>query len=46
LRPITLLTVWTALAAFVLAAPLGAGSGFPERIALPDGFRPQGIAIA
>jgi sugar lactone lactonase YvrE len=45
LRRITLLTVWTALAAFVLAAPLGAGSGFPERIALPDGFRPEGIAI-
>lgn len=46
MRRITLLTVWTALAAFVLAAPLGAGSGFPERIALPDGFRPEGIAIA
>jgi sugar lactone lactonase YvrE len=45
LRRITLLTVWTALVAFVLAAPLGAGSGFPERIALPDGFRPEGIAI-
>ena len=46
MRRITLLTVWTALAAFVLAAPLGAGSGFPERIALPDNFRPEGIAIA
>jgi sugar lactone lactonase YvrE len=46
LRRITLLTVWTALAAFVLAAPLGADSGFPERIALPDNFRPEGIAIA
>jgi sugar lactone lactonase YvrE len=45
LRRITLLTVWTALVAFVLAAPLGAGSGFPERIALPDNFRPEGIAI-
>lgn len=29
----------------MLAAPLGAGGGFPERIALPDGFRPEGIAI-
>jgi sugar lactone lactonase YvrE len=45
MRRITLLTVWTALAAIVLAAPLGAGGGFPERIALPDGFRPEGIAI-
>jgi sugar lactone lactonase YvrE len=45
MRRVTLLTVWTALAAIVLAAPLGAGSGFPERIALPDGFRPEGIAI-
>jgi sugar lactone lactonase YvrE len=45
MRRITLLTVWTALVAFVLAAPLGAGGGFPERIELPDGFRPEGIAI-
>ena len=45
MRRITLLTVWTALAASVLAAPLGAGSAFPERIGLPDGFRPEGIAI-
>src|ERR687898_2385854 len=45
MRRITLLTVWTAVAAIVLAAPLGAGGGFPERIALPDGFRPEGIAI-
>ena len=45
MRRITLLTVWTALAAIVLAAPLGARGGFPERIALPDGFRPEGIAI-
>ena len=45
MRRIMLLTVWTALVAFVLAAPLGAGSGFPERIALPDNFRPEGIAI-
>lgn len=45
MRRVTLLTVWTALAAIVLAAPLGAGGGFPERIELPDGFRPEGIAI-
>jgi sugar lactone lactonase YvrE len=45
LRRITLLIVWTALVAFVLAAPLAAGGGFPERIALPNGFRPEGIAI-
>jgi sugar lactone lactonase YvrE len=45
MRRVTLLTIWTALAAIVLAAPLGAGGGFPERITLPDGFRPEGIAI-
>jgi len=45
MRRVTLLTVWTALAAIVLAAPLGAGGGFPERIELPDGFRPEAIAI-
>jgi sugar lactone lactonase YvrE len=45
MRRVTLLTVWTAVAAFVLAAPLWAGGGFPERIALPDNFRPEGIAI-
>jgi sugar lactone lactonase YvrE len=45
IRRITLLTVWAAVAAIMLAAPLGASSGFPERISLPDGFRPEGIAI-
>jgi sugar lactone lactonase YvrE len=40
-----LLTLWTAVAAFVLATPLAAKSNFPERIALPDNFRPEGIAI-
>jgi sugar lactone lactonase YvrE len=40
-----LLTIWTAVAAIVLATPLGAKGRFPERIALPDGFRPEGIAI-
>lgn len=40
-----LVTVWIAVAAFVLAAPLAAKSNFPERIALPDNFRPEGIAI-
>ena len=46
MRRITLLTAWIAVAASVLAAPLGAGGGKPERIALPDGFRPEGIAIS
>jgi sugar lactone lactonase YvrE len=45
LRRITLLAAWIAVAATVLAAPLGASSSFPEKIALPDGFRPEGIAI-
>jgi len=40
-----LLTIWTAVAAVVLATPLAANSNFPEKIALPDGFRPEGIAI-
>jgi len=40
-----LVTLWTAVAAFVLAAPLAAKGNFPEKIALPDGFRPEGIAI-
>jgi sugar lactone lactonase YvrE len=40
-----LLTFWTAVAAFVLATPLAAKGNFPERIALPDNFRPEGIAI-
>ena len=46
MRRITLLTAWLAVAASVLAAPLGAGGAIPERIALPDGFRPEGIAIS
>jgi sugar lactone lactonase YvrE len=45
MRRITLLTIWTAVAAFVLAAPLGASGRFPEKIGLPEGFRPEGIAI-
>lgn len=45
MRRITLLAAWIAVAATVLAAPLGASSSFPEKIALPDGFRPEGIAI-
>ena len=46
MRRITLLTAWLAVAASVLAAPLGAGGAKPEKIALPDGFRPEGIAIS
>jgi sugar lactone lactonase YvrE len=41
----TLLTAWLVVAATVLAAPLGAAARFPERIPLPDGFQPEGIAI-
>jgi sugar lactone lactonase YvrE len=46
MRRITLLAAWMAVAASVLATPLGAGGGLPEKIALPDGFRPEGIAIS
>ncbi len=35
----------TAFAAMILASPLWARGSFPERIALPDNFRPEGIAI-
>jgi sugar lactone lactonase YvrE len=45
LRRMTLFGAWIAVVATVLAAPLGAASRFPERIALPDGFQPEGIAI-
>jgi sugar lactone lactonase YvrE len=41
----TLLIAWLAVAASVLAAPLAAAGRFPERIALPDGIQPEGIAI-
>lgn len=40
-----LVAAWIAVSAAVLAAPLGAGSRLPERIALPNGFQPEGIAI-
>jgi sugar lactone lactonase YvrE len=45
MRRKVLLTIWTAVAALALATPLAAKGNFPERIALPDGFRPEGIAI-
>ncbi|HEY6583635.1 MAG TPA: hypothetical protein VIZ29_02200 [Gaiellaceae bacterium] len=45
MRRITLLTVWLALAAVVLAAPLAAKGRFPDRIPLPNGWQPEGIAI-
>jgi sugar lactone lactonase YvrE len=45
MRRVVLLTAWLAVAATVLAAPLAAQSRFPEKIALPNGFRPEGIAI-
>jgi sugar lactone lactonase YvrE len=44
MRRVVLLTAWLAVAATVLAAPLAAQSRFPEKIALPNGFRPEGIA--
>jgi sugar lactone lactonase YvrE len=45
MRRFALLAAWIAVAATVLAAPLAASSRFPEKIALPNGFRPEGIAI-
>jgi sugar lactone lactonase YvrE len=45
MRRVMLFAAWIAVAATVLAAPLGAASRFPERIPLPNGFRPEGIAI-
>jgi sugar lactone lactonase YvrE len=45
MRRVTLFTAWLAVAATVLAAPLGAAARFPERIGLPEGFQPEGIAI-
>jgi sugar lactone lactonase YvrE len=33
------------IASAIVAAPLGAAGRFPEKIALPDGFQPEGIAI-
>jgi sugar lactone lactonase YvrE len=33
-------------AALVAAVPLGAGSSFPQRIQLPNGFAPEGISVA
>ena len=44
MRRVTLFA-WLIIATAVLAVPLGAASQFPEKIALPDGFRPEGIAI-
>lgn len=45
MKKLTLAAAWLVLAVTVLAAPLGAAARFPERIPLPDGFRPEGIAI-
>jgi sugar lactone lactonase YvrE len=45
MRRVLLLTAWVVLVGGVLAAPLTAGSRLPERIALPNGFRPEGIEI-
>jgi sugar lactone lactonase YvrE len=45
MRRVMLFAAWIAVAATILATPLGASSQFPEKIALPDGFRPEGIEI-
>jgi sugar lactone lactonase YvrE len=45
-RRFTLLAALTTVLAFVLASPLSAGSSFPEEIALPTGFQPEGIATS
>jgi sugar lactone lactonase YvrE len=45
MRRFALLAAWIVVAATILAAPLAASSSFPEKIALPNGFRPEGIAI-
>jgi sugar lactone lactonase YvrE len=45
MRRVLLLTAWIVFVGAVLAAPLTAGSRLPERIALPNGFRPEGIEI-
>lgn len=45
MRKLTLVLAWLVVAGTVLTAPLGAASRFPEVIPLPDGFRPEGIAI-
>jgi sugar lactone lactonase YvrE len=45
MRRKVLLMIWVAVAAAALATPLAANGNFPEKIALPDGFRPEGIAI-
>lgn len=40
------LVLLAAIAATVLVAPTGAQGVYPSRIALPDGFAPEGIAVA
>jgi sugar lactone lactonase YvrE len=45
MRRVILFAAWMAVVTIVLAAPLSAASRFPERIPLPNGFRPEGIAI-
>jgi sugar lactone lactonase YvrE len=41
-----LLLVLTMVAALLATTAGAAGSAFPERVELPDGFQPEGIAIA
>jgi sugar lactone lactonase YvrE len=45
MRRFALAAAWLTVAATVLAAPLAASARFPETIPLPNGFRPEGIAI-
>ncbi|MGH3118105.1 MAG: SMP-30/gluconolactonase/LRE family protein [Gaiellales bacterium] len=46
MRRVMLTAAWIAVAATVLAAPLGATSRLPEKIALPNAFQPEGVAIS
>jgi sugar lactone lactonase YvrE len=45
MRRFTLLAGLAAIFGVVMAAPLSAGSAFPEKIFLPKGFQPEGITI-
>ena len=45
MRRMTTHTLLVTIAAAILASPLAAKGAFPERITLPDDFRPEGIAV-
>jgi sugar lactone lactonase YvrE len=46
MRRVAITIAAIAVVVTVLAAPLSAGGRFPDRIDLPDGFRPEGIDIS